>query len=103
MSWGAATLGPSSVFAILAYHCMPLLPLDLRVLRSLVYLIIPSQAQASVNGEWTDVCLTYQLRITLIPFGWIKSSERLGCLLQSTQESYLSIFKSSSVCVALHM
>lgn len=51
---GAVTLGPSSVFAFLAYHCMFLLPLDFRVLGSLVYLIIPQvrhSPQSMVNGQ----------------------------------------------------
>lgn len=50
----AVTLGPSSVFAILAYHCMFLLPLDLRVLLSLVYLMIPQvrhRPESMVNGQ----------------------------------------------------
>lgn len=51
---GAVTPGPSSVFAFLAYHCMFLLPLDFRVLGSLVYLIIPQvrhRPQSMVNGQ----------------------------------------------------
>lgn len=63
----------------------------------------PSQAQAWVRGEWTEVCLTYRVRTALIPFGWIESPGRLGSPPRSTQESDLSIFKSSSVCGAAYV
>lgn len=65
---GAVTLVPSSVFAILSYPCVsPALGLKSSLEPHFSH-YSPSQAPTSVNGEWTDVCLTYQLRIALIPF-----------------------------------
>lgn len=50
---GAVTLVPSSVFAILSYHCVSP-ALGLRVLWSLIFLIIPQvrhRPQSMVNGQ----------------------------------------------------
>lgn len=60
---GALALGPASVFAILAYFYVFLLPLDLEILGASRY---PRVGHRPQYGGWMEVYLTYQLRITLL-------------------------------------